>query len=251
MKDTQYGHWIEDFDIYKEEIDHTLDFMKSQTEYSNIVAHCHSTGALTALNYAMQLQELNEPEPFQGYILNGPFLDWGHVGGFWNELLLENTGLTEWVMENPRQASGLSMFHTRIWIMYRYNTEWRPIIQTHLNSGWAQAATSVQKKIRGRSQENPITAMPVLLISSLGDNTILHTESAERMPHVVTEYSSVLLEHNSHDVTYSFTKQLNDEAVQKMTEWLTTGKAETSSGIEADDTKGVLGWLMDKLFGGI
>jgi Serine aminopeptidase, S33 len=86
MNDTLFGHYIDDFDTYDEEVEKTLAFMKEQKKYTKIVAHAHSTGALVALNYAMNVKN----EPFDAYILNGPFLDWGHVGGPFYEFLLEH-----------------------------------------------------------------------------------------------------------------------------------------------------------------
>jgi alpha-beta hydrolase superfamily lysophospholipase len=219
MNDTQYGHWIDDFDVYQEEINLTLEFMKNQHNYSSIVANCHSTGALVALNYVMQLQDEspNQQEPFDAYVLNGPFLDWGYVSTV-EELVLENAGMLEGVLPNPMEANGLSTFHTRFWILNRFNTTWRPIIQAHLHSAWAQAATDVQTKIKSRS--SPITRSPVLLIASQGDNTVQASESEDRIALVASNYSTVILEHNSHDVTFSFTKELNDIAIAEITSWL-------------------------------
>jgi alpha-beta hydrolase superfamily lysophospholipase len=219
MNNTQYGHWIDDFDVYQEEIDLTLEFVKNQHNYSSIVANCHSTGALIALNYAMRLQEENptQQEPFDGYVLNGPFLDWGHVSTV-EELVLENAGMVEWLVENPMEASGLSIFHTRFWIVNRFNTTWRPIIQAHVHAAWAQAATDVQTKLSSRT--SPVTRTPVLLIASLGDNTVHASESEDRMTLVASNYSTVILEHNSHDVTYCFTKELNDIAIDEISRWL-------------------------------
>ena len=223
MNDTLFGHWIDDFDIYQEEIDMTMEFMLDSKNYSKIVTHVHSTGALMALNYAMQVQEKGGDDPFDAYILNGPFLDWGHVGGDFYEFILENAGIADVLgMDNPSEGGGISTWHTRTWLLYRYNVTERPIIQTHLNADWAQAATSVQRKIT--STDNPITKNPVLLIASLGDDIILATESEDRMSFVASNYSTVILTNNAHDVTYSFTEKLNDDALAEISAWLDTGE---------------------------
>ena len=222
MNDTVYGHWIDDFDKYKEEIDMTIEFMRKNKDYSKIVVHVHSTGALVALNYVMQVMAEGGDDPFDAYVLNGPFLDWGHVGGQFNEFVLENAGVADFFgMENPSQGGGISAWHMRKWLLYQYNVTERPIIQTHVNSQWAQAATSVQQKIT--DSEKGVTKNPALLIASLGDDVILASESVDRMQFVSSNYSTVILKNNAHDVTLSATRELNEMAIAEISAWLETG----------------------------
>ena len=245
MNDTLYGHWIDDFDKYKEEIDLTMEFMKSNKDYSKVITHVHSTGALVALNYAMQVMEAGGDDPFDAYILNGPFLDWGHVGGPFYEFVLENAGIADFFgMENQAEGGGIGVWHTRTWLLHRYNVTERPLIQTHLNAEWAQAATSVQQKITGTDES--ITKNPVLLIASLGDDVILASESVDRMPYVASNYSTAILKNNAHDVTFSSTRELNDLAVTEISEWLVTGD---TTGTFTNTTSSAIGHSLATVLG--
>jgi hypothetical protein len=62
LDDPYFGHTSTDFDLYKEEFDLALAFMREQREYTEIQLHGHSTGALAALNYALLVGD----EPFDG-----------------------------------------------------------------------------------------------------------------------------------------------------------------------------------------
>lgn len=213
----RFAHSIENYDTYNEEIAFTLDFIRNTKNYTNILAHVHSTGALVALNYVMSVDE----DPFDGYILNGPFLDWGLVGGSLSEAVLENADKLDLVgIDLVVTGTGLSLFHTRSWIVNRYNTTWRPLIRTHITAEWAQASTVVQQKITDTPTTDPITKQPVLLIASLGDNTIYAVEAQERMEHVAANYSEVIMTHNAHDVTASATQELNADATFEISNWI-------------------------------
>jgi len=76
LEDPQYAHDVKSMDDYIEKIDDALKFMKKKA-FSNVLIYCHSTGALMFLKYYLKRKE----KFFSGVIFNGPFLDWGHVGG--------------------------------------------------------------------------------------------------------------------------------------------------------------------------
>lgn len=234
------GHSIENFDLYAQEIDLTLELIRNAKNYTQLLAHVHSTGTLVALNYVMMLKEDKQEEPFDGYILNGPFLDWGHVGGTLSEAFVENAGTFQQYLgiELAEIGMGLSNFHTRSWITMRYNTTLRALIRTHITTDWAQAVTNVQNKILDTPLTDTITKKPVLLIASLGDNTILPSEAQERMPHVASNYTEIIMTHNSHDVTQSATPVLNDEAIADIRGWIETtfGETEHDVVVDADET---------------
>lgn len=239
----RFGHSIENFDLYAEEIDLTLEHIRSTKNYTQLLAHMHSTGTLVALNYVMMLKGDQQEEPFDGYILNGPFLDWGHVGGLLSEAFVENAATFQQFLgvELATVGRGLSSFHTRNWIKFRYNTTLRPLIRTHITTDWAQAATNVQNKILETPVSDPIAQNPVLMIASLGDNTILPSEAQKRMPHVASNYTEIIMTHNAHDVTQSATPALNDEAIADIGSWIVTnfGEAGTSPSnlaVDAEET---------------
>lgn len=211
------AHSIGDFDIYQEEIRLALDFIRNQNKsYTKPLAHTHSAGALMALNYALH----TEDEPFDGYILNGPFLNVGHAS-FVERLVFENAGALKLLgIENLVEVSSLTAYQLKLWILNRFNTSTRPVLVGHITTEWAKAVSDIQNRILERSTTNPITTTPVLLIASMGDIVVQTSDSQERMSHIAANHTEVILRHNSHDVTYSATKELNEEAIAAISQWL-------------------------------
>jgi alpha-beta hydrolase superfamily lysophospholipase len=246
--DFRQSHSIANFDTYREEVALALDFIQSQNKtYTKPLAHAHSTGALVALNYAMLVDE----EPFDGYVLNGPFLDWGRQSTL-NEFLLENAGFVSWFgIHNAKETGSLTKYHVDNWILHRFNTLDRPIISGHTTLEWAQASTNVQNKILNTPKSQPITATPVLLIASLGDVILTTSESEDRMPHIATNYSKVILDHQSHDVTYSTTPELCEEAIDLISDWLDNPAPTDFSSSSAGSFlgRGYAAWLFSGVIG--
>lgn len=107
-------------DDYIESMDDALKFMKEKA-YSNIFIYCHSTGALVFLNYYIKRKE----KFFSGVIFNGPFLDMGHVGGEFYELILENISIVSnltgksYILQNV--GGKVSKWQTMRWILYQWS----------------------------------------------------------------------------------------------------------------------------------
>ncbi|KAI2492475.1 hypothetical protein MHU86_22094 [Fragilaria crotonensis] len=109
-----------------------LEYIHQQNNYTEIVAHCHSNGALVLFSYLLDRHASNEQGrktiDFDGYILNSPFLAWGNVGGSLNEWLLRNAAMINYVypQELWGHAGTLNDWWTKIWILYRWNLAWNP-----------------------------------------------------------------------------------------------------------------------------
>mmetsp|Transcript_16337 Transcript_16337/g.25394 ORF Transcript_16337/g.25394 Transcript_16337/m.25394 type:complete len:449 (-) Transcript_16337:389-1735(-) len=218
-EDPKFGHSTDTFDNYEEELDMTLDKVKEK-DYDSVLAFCHSTGALVFANYYL----LKSGEtPFTGCIYNGPFLDWGHVGGDFNEFVLEHTKLIQVfkpdMIVSPGKGLGKWLF--MIWLLYRFDFDDRPLIKPHLTGAWANAATMVQKDL-AKLKEPLLGSKPLLLLSSSGDDTLDHEESMDLIKQIASNPDVVQFKHNNHDVLMSRTKALNDEGLKALLNWLDT-----------------------------
>jgi len=221
IPDTQYGHDSENFDEYREEIDLALDFIKGQKAYQSILTHCHSTGALIALNYAMLVGEESAIEPFDGWVLNAPFLEWGFTGSDIAKILLENAWLAQFFLGQDYifRDSGLGQFHLTYWLTSRSDVIFaRPIITPFVTANWANAVTTMFNKVLAR--KDPITNNPVLSITSLGDTVLRSEELVNRLKFIANDPEVVVLRFNRHDVTLSFTEEDNNNAISAIVTWL-------------------------------
>eukprot|EP00746_Dinoflagellata_sp_MGD_P007804 gnl/MRDRNA2_/MRDRNA2_115526_c0_seq1.p1 gnl/MRDRNA2_/MRDRNA2_115526_c0~~gnl/MRDRNA2_/MRDRNA2_115526_c0_seq1.p1 ORF type:complete len:593 (+),score=118.06 gnl/MRDRNA2_/MRDRNA2_115526_c0_seq1:113-1891(+) len=216
LDDPRLGHHSNDFDEYFEEIDFSLDFMKSQKNYTKIVGYMHSTGAPLLLNYIMKKGD----QAFSAFILNGPFLDWGTGLTNLQEHALEKLSaplghITElFGYENPvfAEGKGINVFSTKRWIPYRWSLDSFPLEATSVTVGWAAAVSKVQKEL-AEKKSTGITTKPTFVVSSHADTVLEHDESIAHCKWVNKACVVQEMQHNAHDVTMSVTEELNDEAL--------------------------------------
>jgi alpha-beta hydrolase superfamily lysophospholipase len=240
MSNPYLGNDVMDFaDELYEDVDLALQFLHSQRSeskpYDTVVAHCHSNGALTLISYLLEKrrimaeqessEDVNElPPDFDGFILNSPFLDWGNVGGSFNEFLLKNAGLWNSLKTEATELyghPGLSDWWTKIWLLYRWNLVWKPIFTNSLTSHYAQAASKVQWELLQLEGHLLPHSQPVLVLSSHADDILDHHETLRLAAEKVhPDPTLVELHWHSHDVTLSYTRELNDEALSVIVEWL-------------------------------
>eukprot|EP00978_Attheya_sp_CCMP212_P017670 scaffold47334_cov43-Attheya_sp.AAC.4 len=221
LKDPHKANDVDSFDTYKEEIDMALDFMAKQKKYDSVVAMAHSTGAPVLINYIMLQKEKKKEVPFSAYVMNSPFLDWGHVGGDLYEFALEHAN---WILKlDPDfigiKGVGVDRYITAGWLLYRWNLTMRPILCSDLTAKWANAATRVHAKINARKGQ-PIITKPSLVLSSQSDIVLEHLETVNLAQNVFLNPNIVEFKRHGHDVFFSPFKEYNDLSIQELENFL-------------------------------
>jgi len=214
LDDPRMSHHSDDFDEYFEEFDLALNFMKAQKDYTKVVGYTHSTGAPMLVNYIMK----NGDDAFSAFIMNGPFLDWGHGAP---EAVLDNAAAhllhvaRYFGEENPvfEASTGISTFKSKIWLNYRQSFDARPLVAAHVTVGWCAAVSAVHSEL-GRRAGTGVTTKPTFVISSKADTVLEHEESVVHASYVNKNPVIHQLTHNSHDVTLSVTSEYNEEALK-------------------------------------
>lgn len=239
LKNVYLGNDVEDFSILYEDVQLAVEYIRAQpNEYDLVVAHCHSNGALVLFSYLLQQQKrrrLQHEEndegynDFDGYILNSPFLDWGHVGGSFNEFLLKNANLmlmaSEGAMEVYSHYGSLNDWWTKTWLLYRWNLVWKPIFTNSMTLQYAQAVSDLHYQILSTiTQDNGDSPLlgdkPTLVLSSHSDDVLDHAETLELARQLHSHPTIKEFEWHCHDVTKSYTKELNQEANDAIGDWL-------------------------------
>jgi alpha-beta hydrolase superfamily lysophospholipase len=225
LKNPFRGNDVDDFVELFEDVDLAMHYIRRRKNYSLVVAHCHSNGALVALSYLMKKKDILmkslEPD-FDGFVLNSPFLDWGHVGGTLNEYVLKNAGLI--TMINPDLElygyPGLNDWWTKVWLLYRWNLAWKPVLTNALTSRSAKATSDLHRKL-GELPEYLLTK-PTLVLSSKSDDVLDNQETLSLVTEKNIHSHPTLVEFDfqCHDVTKSHTHDLNDQALNSIGEWL-------------------------------
>lgn len=169
------------------------------------------------LNYVMK----NGDKDFSSFIMNGPFLDWGHLIHDLGELAVEKLSAPllkfaeHFGFENPvfTEGKGISTFGLKLWLLYRWSLNSRPLEANSVTVGFAAAVSKVQKELK-LQRESGLTTKPTFVVSSKADAVMEHDESIAHSTWVNKACVIKELQHQSHDVTLSLTKDLTDEALQ-------------------------------------
>lgn len=246
LKNVYLGNDVHDFSILYEDVNLALEYIRAQKDYELVVAHCHSNGALVLFSYLLQRQKkrllllekdeaaINRKDDFDGYVLNSPFLDWGHVGGSFNEFVLKNANLlmtpfgSDAIMEVYSHYGSLNDWWTKTWLLYRWNLAWKPIITNSMTLNYAHAVTALHYEILATSKEEDddnqdsvlLGDKPTLVLSSLSDDILDHAETMALARKLHSHPTVKEFEWHCHDVTKSFTKELNQEANDAIGDWL-------------------------------
>jgi len=210
------GHTSDDFDEYFEEISLALNFVKQQG-YVKLVGYMHSTGAPVLLNYVDKFGDCD----FDGFIMNGPFLAWGHdVPTHSGAIVKMFAGPAKTLAkaftraENPIIPGGggkIDAWVTKLWLNYRFAADRRPLVGLSLTLEWFDAVNKVHNKLNRRKQA--LTKKPTFVISSRADDVLQHEETVELCKKVSKDAVVKMLRHNGHDVTLSKTTQYNELAL--------------------------------------
>jgi alpha-beta hydrolase superfamily lysophospholipase len=228
LRNPYLGNDVTDFSDLTEDVDLALDYIHAQKEYMETVAHCHSNGALVVISYLLQQRRqhniksssyTHHPE-FDGYVLNSPFLAWGFVGGSLNEWVLKNAAMIN-TYTYPQELwghPGLNDWWTKIWLLYRWNLAWKPVITNSLTSHYAEAVSQVHQNLL--ELEGYLLDKPTLVLSSQSDDILNNAEILRLSTHVHPHPTLVEFDLHSHDVTKSLTHDLNDQALHAISEWL-------------------------------
>ena len=226
LKNPYLGNDVTDFKDLVEDVDLALQYIHAQKNYTETVAHCHSNGALVLFSYLLHQRDLDldqSPGPiFDGYVLNAPFLAWGHVGGSLNEWVLKNAAMINSVY--PQQLwghDGLNDWWTKIWLLYRWNLTWKPVITNSLTSHYAEAVSRVHQQILDLGRGTYLLGeAPTLVLSSQSDDVLQHDEILRLASELHPHPTLVEFDWHSHDVTKSLTHDLNAGAIFAISEWL-------------------------------
>jgi alpha-beta hydrolase superfamily lysophospholipase len=220
LKNTYLGNDITDFKDLAEDVELALQYVHAQKNYTETVAHCHSNGALVVLSYLLNQRSPILLPDFDGYVLNSPFLAWGHVGGSLNEWVLKNAAMINSVY--PQQLwghDGLNDWWTKIWLLYRWKLAWNPVITNSLTSYYAEAASQVHRKIV-EVEGYLLGDKPTLVLSSQSDDILQHFETMRLAAELHPNPTLIEFDLHSHDVTKSLTHDLNEKAVDAISGWL-------------------------------
>lgn len=225
LKNPHLGNDVVDFKEIVEDVELALEYIHQQNNYTEIVAHCHSNGALVLFSYLLDRHaskvQGRKTIDFDGYILNSPFLAWGNVGGSLNEWLLRNAAMINYVypQELWGHAGTLNDWWTKIWILYRWNLAWKPVITNSLTSHYAEAVSHIQQQVLD-FEGHLLGDKPTLVMSSQSDDILQHGEILRLAAELHPNPTLVEFDFQSHDVTKSMTHDLNDRVVNVITDWL-------------------------------
>lgn len=250
------------FDIYLYDIEYSLNNHISG-EYEIFLGYAHSTGGPVLLNYLVEKGD----DAFDGFIFNSPFLDWGFVGGDMVEFVLENTGILarmggmdndskvgvavtpEALKDTPIMYRGeeivFSDWSARLWSLYHFDFESRPLYQVPMTIGFAQGVTAVHRKLEAQNKkQRAVTAKPFLCITSRGDDVLKASgttgqafentcgpnltnfsffccaETLSRADWIGPGRWEIELNDNGHDVFLSYDKSDADMAIDMCLAWM-------------------------------
>lgn len=223
--------------------DHHKDPPGSGGGYEMVIGYAHSTGAPILLNYLMEEGD----GAFDAFMFNSPFLDWGFVGGDMAEFVLEHTtalvamgamdndtkvGTAETppaLADRPLTYLGqdivLSDWSAKLWSLYYFDFENRPLYKVPMTAGFARGVTAVHDKMQSWHEQNrPITAKPFLCVTSRGDDVLKAHETLSRADWVGPGRWEVELNDNGHDVFLSSDKADTDMALDMCLAWMKNRK---------------------------
>ena len=222
LKNPHLGNDVVDFEEFVEDVELALKYINRQKNYTQLVAHCHSNGALVLFSYLLHHQQHLTLPDFDGYILNSPFLAWGNVGGTLNEWLLKNAAMINYYLypqELWGHAGSLNDWWTKVWILYRWNLAWKPVITNSLTSHYAEAVSSIHQQVHD-FEGFLLRDKPTLVMSSQSDDVLQHCEILQLAAKLHPNPTLVEFDFHSHDVTKSMTHDLNDRAIKVISDWL-------------------------------
>merc|ERR1711871_1389054 len=195
-----------DFDGYMPEIDAILTTVAARN-YAKVVAYAHSTGAPVMLQYLLQSGNTTLRNLFDGFVLNSPFLDWGHQSDV-AELVLKNSlqcsnRLTASDFAISSGGNGPGPWALKIWSQYEFDPALRPMYSSDVTKGFACAATKAHKRIQ---ESGGVTNKPIFVITATGDDTLEFHETehlSQRIPKDHTDLTITVLPEGRHDVFLS------------------------------------------------
>jgi len=218
-------HSIADFKEYFEEIDLALDFIEAQGYREKPVGYCHSTGGLVLTTYLLHRGDFR----FSSFLFNSPFFDWGHVGGDFNEFVLEygistlaDLGLVDGKSGFTKGGSliNLSTWHHRVWSAHQFDLETQAVYQTDLTFEFIAAVTRQQAELLSFLKKTPLTQKPILVMTGCHDKCLVSTEIDDISRKIGPNITFVEMQWVDHDILASSTKEKCQEGITIAINWL-------------------------------
>jgi len=220
--DKRKAHHVDDFDAYFPEMQMTRERLCG---YEKVLLYAHSTGAVLITNYLMA----HSDNDFDGFILNSPFFDWGHVGGEHFEWGIENMGFMKQLLSGSGEDAGkevnmsegtgeFSSYFWKHWMLHECDPAHRQSGPSDVTSGFSRAVTRVHERLESR-KETGLTSKPTLVLASKSDTVLDHNECLARASWFCPTREAVLYEHHPHDVTLGWFKEHSDAATNAISEF--------------------------------
>ncbi|KAJ1622743.1 hypothetical protein T492DRAFT_1060114 [Pavlovales sp. CCMP2436] len=214
-----------DFGEYHEEIDKALERIGSLKAYSHTLAYAHSTGGTILIDYL-----LREPRtaPFDGLVLNSPFVDWAQGGATEHflekipKLLLALPFVPTTLNVDPGfKPDGWSAYGLLKHADYEFDLRTAPLYQVPVTAGFVQGASKVHTKLEALKPGQLVyPGWPVLLLSSDADDVLDADEIELVRSSLSANVTATRFAANAHDVFTSDSAENNDAALGVFGAWL-------------------------------
>mmetsp|Transcript_20889 Transcript_20889/g.23266 ORF Transcript_20889/g.23266 Transcript_20889/m.23266 type:complete len:186 (+) Transcript_20889:3-560(+) len=179
------------------------------------------------MNYHLLQFKKDVKSPFDGIILDAPFLDWGSgaVGGNFMEFVLENgTGIASKLLGEDfvlMKGNGISTWWFKMWIQYRWDLRAdNYMMSTHMTAEFCNAVSRLQEKLLNHEEGPLLPDIPSICMSSKGDDTLTNEETLSLVHKILPKAILREFDHHNHNVVMSNSKQMSEEAIDTFTAWM-------------------------------
>ncbi len=228
LEENHHPNFITDIHDYFEEIDKSIEYIKSENT-SNIILMGHSTGGLTTSLYAHHRSNV------QGLILNSPFFDFNVPAGLKALIpLISSIGkIIPFAKMDSLTEHYPKSLHKNYLGEWDFNEQWKPISNFPAYMGWTRAIHRAQKEL----QSGLNIKCPVLVLYSdksyKGKNwddiikisdAVLDVEHIKKYADVIgNNISKVEIENGVHDLVLS-KEVVRKKVYKEIKNWLESQK---------------------------
>ena len=199
----------------------------SQTrEYDRVVGYAHSTGAVVLGRYLLAYGD----DAFDGFYLNAPFLDWGHVPAVTYQVLRRLPQLRRLVPVPDatvfRRGGRFNAWLARTYSLYRFDPRDRlDFVTAPVTAGFICAASRFFADLAAR---RTLTQKPLAMAISRSDDVLPAASVLERVHWFGGNVLSVHTPaHAAHDVFLSPRYRDTEEAIRHLCDFLSGIKTQT------------------------